>query len=221
MSVESKINSLITAANAKTGKTDADLTSAMQSLVDGYGGGGGSAPPAVAVAQFPVTASLPSGSLGSLTIDFAGLQAYMSATKTYAWTLILWRSSQATEATSQYVANSFSICGRVSQGNSIDANDCRLTRTPLDAMTSNVQLNVWDFKQSRTASGTALTINTSMSNVDCVGDYIGIFTLLPPYSDAYTGDKLTDCPDGFLTLAAATSTQSNDAPPEEPEEVPT
>lgn len=40
MSIESKINSLITAANTKTGKTDADLTSAMQSLVDGYGGGG-------------------------------------------------------------------------------------------------------------------------------------------------------------------------------------
>ena len=38
MSVESKINSLITAANTKTGKTDADLTSAVQSLVDGYGG---------------------------------------------------------------------------------------------------------------------------------------------------------------------------------------
>lgn len=40
MSVESKINSLITAANTKTGKTDADLTSAVQSLVDGYSGGG-------------------------------------------------------------------------------------------------------------------------------------------------------------------------------------
>ena len=39
MSVESKINSLITVANAKTGKTDADLTAAVQSLVDGYGGG--------------------------------------------------------------------------------------------------------------------------------------------------------------------------------------
>ena len=40
MSIESKISSLITVANTKTGKTDADLTSAMQSLVDGYGGGG-------------------------------------------------------------------------------------------------------------------------------------------------------------------------------------
>nr|DAE38877.1 MAG TPA: hypothetical protein [Caudoviricetes sp.] len=39
MSVESKINNLISAANTKTGKTDSDLTNAMQSLVDGYGGG--------------------------------------------------------------------------------------------------------------------------------------------------------------------------------------
>ena len=37
MSIETKINSLIAAANTKTGKTDADLTSAVQSLVDGYG----------------------------------------------------------------------------------------------------------------------------------------------------------------------------------------
>ena len=37
MSVKSKIQALITAANAKTGKSDADLTTAVQSLIDGYG----------------------------------------------------------------------------------------------------------------------------------------------------------------------------------------
>ena len=37
MSVKSKIQALITAANAKTGKSDADLTAAVQSLIDGYG----------------------------------------------------------------------------------------------------------------------------------------------------------------------------------------
>ena len=36
MSVKSKIQSLITAANAKTGKGDTDLTMAVQSLIDGY-----------------------------------------------------------------------------------------------------------------------------------------------------------------------------------------
>lgn len=37
MSVKSKIQSLITAANAKTGETDTTLTDAVQSLIDGYG----------------------------------------------------------------------------------------------------------------------------------------------------------------------------------------
>ena len=37
MSVKSKIQSLITAANAKTGKSDTNLTAAVQSLIDGYG----------------------------------------------------------------------------------------------------------------------------------------------------------------------------------------
>ena len=88
-------------------------------------------------------------------------------------------------------------------------------------MTSPVQLNVADFKKSKTVSGTAVTIVSNAVDNEWAGDYVGVFTLLPPYTDSYTGDKLTDCPDGFLTFAAATSTQSNDAPSEEPEEVPT
>lgn len=39
MSLKSKIQALITAANAKTGEADATLTDAVQTLVDGYGGG--------------------------------------------------------------------------------------------------------------------------------------------------------------------------------------
>lgn len=41
MTIIQKIQSLITAANAKTGESDATLTDAVQTLVDGYGGGGG------------------------------------------------------------------------------------------------------------------------------------------------------------------------------------
>ena len=37
MSIKTKIRSLIEAANAKTGKSDADLTAAVQSLINGYG----------------------------------------------------------------------------------------------------------------------------------------------------------------------------------------
>lgn len=41
MSLTSKIESLITAGNNTTGQQETDLTSVVQDLVDGYGGGGG------------------------------------------------------------------------------------------------------------------------------------------------------------------------------------
>lgn len=41
MSIRSKIQSLIAAANTATGGSDATLTDAVQTLVDGYGQGGG------------------------------------------------------------------------------------------------------------------------------------------------------------------------------------
>lgn len=41
MSITDKIQSLLTAANAKTGGTAADLTEAVQELCNGYGQGGG------------------------------------------------------------------------------------------------------------------------------------------------------------------------------------
>lgn len=47
MSIKSKIQSLITAANAKTGESDTTLTDAVQTLVDGYGQGGGGSLPSV------------------------------------------------------------------------------------------------------------------------------------------------------------------------------
>ena len=217
MSIESKINSLITAANTKTGKTDANLTSAVQSLVDGYGMGS-KTPPEVAVAQFSIAVNI-AGNVGSLTLDFAGLQPYMSATKTYAWSLILWRSSRITGTTATYVVNQFCIQGRLSVGTTIDVNDCRLVRTPLSAMTAPYQLNVADFKKSKTISDTSATIVSNITGTEWAGDYVGVFTLLPPYTDAYTGDKLLDCPDGFLTFATAAaaeeSPQSNDLAPED------
>lgn len=40
MSIRSKIQALITAANTKTGESDTTLTDAVQTLVDGYGQGG-------------------------------------------------------------------------------------------------------------------------------------------------------------------------------------
>ena len=41
MTPRDKLNSLLTAANTKTGESDTTLTDAMQTLIDGYGQGGG------------------------------------------------------------------------------------------------------------------------------------------------------------------------------------
>lgn len=51
MSIYSKLSALLTAANTKTGESDTTLTDAVQTLIDGYGQGGG-------------------GSTGVLTFDF-------------------------------------------------------------------------------------------------------------------------------------------------------
>lgn len=45
MSIKSKVQALIDAANATTGETDLTLTAAIQTLIDGFGGGGGSGLP--------------------------------------------------------------------------------------------------------------------------------------------------------------------------------
>ena len=47
MSILSKIQALITAANNTTGESDTTLTDAVQTLVDGYGQGGGGSLPSV------------------------------------------------------------------------------------------------------------------------------------------------------------------------------
>lgn len=49
MTLKEKLQSLITAANTTTGAADSDLTAAVQRLINGYGGGGGSIVPVTVV----------------------------------------------------------------------------------------------------------------------------------------------------------------------------
>lgn len=70
MSILSKLQSLLTAANATTGESDTTLTDAVQTLVDGYGQGGGSDVlnwKAVGTAGFGVRGILPD--INEIVID--------------------------------------------------------------------------------------------------------------------------------------------------------
>ena len=72
MSIKSKIQSLIAAANAKTGNNCSDLTTAVQSLINGYG---------VAVTQISFTIQQNDGS----EIIIRGLYTVNSGTTWAAW----------------------------------------------------------------------------------------------------------------------------------------
>lgn len=56
MSIESKLQALLTASNSATGKTDTTLTDSVQSLIDGYGGGGFIVPDGLKVGTIDVVA---------------------------------------------------------------------------------------------------------------------------------------------------------------------
>ena len=68
--VKAKIQSLINAANAKTGKTDADLTAATRTLIGGYGQSGGGGSGIIDVTELPAT-GLVEGAIYRLTEDSA------------------------------------------------------------------------------------------------------------------------------------------------------
>lgn len=72
MSIKTKIQSLIAAANAKTGNNCSDLTTAVQSLINGYG---------VAVTQISFTIQQNDGS----EIIIRGLYTVNSGTTWAAW----------------------------------------------------------------------------------------------------------------------------------------
>ena len=63
MTILQKIQSLITAANNTTGESDTTLTDAVQTLVDGYGQGGGGN-----TAMYPVTDSYLNGTTLEKTV---------------------------------------------------------------------------------------------------------------------------------------------------------
>lgn len=65
-SVKSKLQSLITASNAKTGKSDANLTDAVKTLLEGYGQGEDSPLPTEVATEDEMTALLSTAEVGAI-----------------------------------------------------------------------------------------------------------------------------------------------------------
>lgn len=96
MSIYSKIQSLLTAANATTGESDTTLTDAVQTLVDGYGqGGGGYTDDDLALRNYT----------GSINLTLTN-----RAVATYAFAGSGITSVSAPDLTAQVVAHAFREC---------------------------------------------------------------------------------------------------------------
>lgn len=107
MSIRSKIQALITAANTKTGESDTTLTDAVQTLVDGYGqgGGGGSLP--------SVISKIDGGSF-TLSSDTAGNNHWISHNLgVLPKCIIIWTEDSDLRTSTAAVAQRYLLCSQL------------------------------------------------------------------------------------------------------------
>ena len=118
MAIKPIIESMITKANETTGKSDADLTVAMQSLIDGYGQGGssgGGLPDTVIAGDTPIIASnVMVKTIANSNITATGIKIVVPKTGTYRFKFACGRTNISGDYTAQLYKNGVAISGAVS-----------------------------------------------------------------------------------------------------------
>lgn len=117
MAIKPIIESMITKANETTGKSDADLTVAMQSLIDGYGQGGssgGGLPDTVEAGDTPIIASnVMVKTISDSNINATGIKIIVPKTGTYRFKFACGRTNIAGDWTTQLYKNGSAISNAV------------------------------------------------------------------------------------------------------------
>lgn len=118
MAIKPIIESMITKANETTGKSDADLTVAMQSLIDGYGQGGssgGGLPDTIIAGDTPIIASnVMVKTIADSNITATGIKIVVPKTGTYRFKFACGRTNLTGDWTTQLYKNGVEISGAVS-----------------------------------------------------------------------------------------------------------
>ena len=124
MAIKPIIESMITKANETTGKSDADLTVAMQSLIDGYGQGGssgGGLPDTVEAGDTPIIASnVTVKTISDSNITATGIKIVVPKTGTYRFKFACGRTNLTGDWTTQLYKNGVAISGAVSTWSSYE-----------------------------------------------------------------------------------------------------
>ena len=124
MAIKQIIQSMIAKSNTVTGKSDANLTSAIQSLIDGYGQGGssgGGLPDTVEAGDTPIIASnVMVKTISDSNITATGIKIVVPKTGTYRFKFACGRTNLTGDWTTQLYKNGSAISGAVSTWSSYE-----------------------------------------------------------------------------------------------------
>lgn len=124
MAIKPIIESMITKSNTVTGKSDANLTSAMQSLIDGYdqgGSSGGGLPDTIIAGDTPIIASnVMVKTIFDIDITATGIKIVVPKTGTYRFKFACGRTNTTGDWTTQLYKNGSAISGAVSAWSSYE-----------------------------------------------------------------------------------------------------
>lgn len=113
MAIKQIVQSMIAKANEITGKSDADLTNAMQSLINGYGQGGesgGGLPDVIIAGDTPVLASnVMTKTIATTTNTATGIKVTVPKTGTYRFKFACGRTNITGYWTTQLYKNGVAI----------------------------------------------------------------------------------------------------------------
>lgn len=117
MAIKQIIQSMIAKSNIVTGKSDANLTSAIQSLIDGYGQGessGTGLPDTIIAGDTPIIASnVMVKTISDNNITATGIKIVVPKTGTYRFKFACGRTNRAGDYTTQLYKNGVEISGAV------------------------------------------------------------------------------------------------------------
>ena len=117
MAIKQIIQSMIAKSNAVTGKSDANLTSAIQSLIDGYGHGvssGGGLPDTIIAGDTPIIASnVMVKTIVDINMTATGIKIVVPKTGAYRFKFACGRTNLTGDWTTQLYKNGSAISGAV------------------------------------------------------------------------------------------------------------
>ena len=124
MAIKQIIQSMIAKSNTVTGKSDANLTSAIQSLIDGYGHGGssgGGLPDTIIAGDTPIIASnVMVKTIADSNLTATGIKIVVPKTGTYRFKFACGRTNITGDWTTQLYKNGSAISGAVSTWSSYE-----------------------------------------------------------------------------------------------------